>query len=100
MPWESVAEYYERSPLSYVGSIRTPTLVTVGEKDRITPVSQSIAYFTALRYVGVPSELLVFPDEPHGIRAHPSHQLSHLAETLGWFARYGGEPLRPAAFAR
>jgi hypothetical protein len=33
-------------------------------------------------------------------RAHPSHQLSHLAETLGWFARYGGEPLRPAAFAR
>jgi dipeptidyl aminopeptidase/acylaminoacyl peptidase len=64
----------------------------------VTPISQSILYFRALQYRGVPSELLVYPDEPHGIDAFPSHAMSHLAETLAWFARHGGPPLAPARF--
>jgi dipeptidyl aminopeptidase/acylaminoacyl peptidase len=97
-PWESPGDYFRRSPFARVGSVTTPTLVTIGTLDRVTPISQSILYFRALQYRGVPSELLVYPDEPHGIDAFPSHAMSHLAETLAWFARYGGPPLAPARF--
>ena len=97
-PWKSPADYFGRSPFAKVGSVTTPTLVTIGTLDRVTPISQSILYFRALRYRGIPSELLVYPDEPHGIRAFPSHAMSHIAETLAWFARYGGPPVLPPQF--
>ncbi len=97
-PWEAPGDYFRRSPYARVGSVTTPTLVTIGTLDRVTPISQSILYFRALQYRGVPSELLVYPDEPHGIDAFPSHAMSHIAETLSWFARYGGPPLVPPRF--
>jgi dipeptidyl aminopeptidase/acylaminoacyl peptidase len=96
LPWDAPDEYFRRSPYARVGNVTTPTLVTIGTSDRVTPISQSILYFNALQYRGVPSELLVFPDATHGIRTFPSHAMSHLAETLAWFARYGGPPLTPA----
>ena len=93
MPWEDPAEYVARAPLSRVGEVSTPTMVIIGERDRITPVSQSIAWFRALQLRGVPAELVVVPGAGHGISDTPSRAMSLMAETLGWFARHGGQPL-------
>lgn len=79
----------ERSPLTYVGTVQTPTMLIVGDQDRITPVSQSIMFFNALQYRGVPSQLQVVPGEPHGVRVRPSHEIGLIKATLDWFYRFG-----------
>jgi dipeptidyl aminopeptidase/acylaminoacyl peptidase len=94
-PWERPAEYIVRSPYAYVGQVTTPTMLVVGDHDRITPVSGSIAFFRALQIRGVPSELVVYPGAGHGINARPSNAMGHIAETLGWLARYGGPKVVP-----
>jgi dipeptidyl aminopeptidase/acylaminoacyl peptidase len=66
-PWERPAEYDRYSPHSRIGQWRTPTLVIHGERDFRVPVSEALALFEALQRRGVPSELLVFPDENHWI---------------------------------
>lgn len=90
-PWEDPAEYVGRSPYAQLGNVSTPTMLIAGADDRITPVSGAIAFFRGLQFRGVPSELVVYPGEGHGIDDTPSHLMGHIAETLGWLERHGGE---------
>jgi dipeptidyl aminopeptidase/acylaminoacyl peptidase len=92
-PWEDASEYVARSPYAQVGNVTTPTMIIVGERDRITPVSGSIAFFRALKVRGIESELVVYPGAAHGIDGVPSQAMGHIAETLGWLARHGGNPV-------
>jgi len=63
-PWTS--EDYERwSPCNFVAEFKTPALVITGELDYRCPYTQSLAYYTALQKMGVPSRLVVFPDAGH-----------------------------------
>ena len=55
------------SPHRHVARWRTPTLVIHGERDYRVPIAEALALFEALQHHGVPSELLVFPDEDHSI---------------------------------
>ncbi len=66
-PWERSGSYDLYSPHSRIADWRTPTLVIHGERDYRVPVSEALALFEALQRRGVPSELLVFPDENHWI---------------------------------
>ncbi len=93
-PWEQPAEYVSRSPYAFAGNVTTPTMLIVGDQDRITPISGSIAYFHALQMRGVASELVVYPGAAHGISDRPSNAMGHIADTLDWLARHGGEPVR------
>jgi dipeptidyl aminopeptidase/acylaminoacyl peptidase len=68
--------------------VKTPTLVITGEEDWRTPISESEQYYTALKLLGVDSALVRVPEEPHGIRARPSHHLSKMLHIVGWFERY------------
>ncbi|MEL7518013.1 MAG: S9 family peptidase [Pseudomonadota bacterium] len=62
------AEVYERwNPVNHVDKWETPMLVITGEKDFRVPYSQGLQSFTALQERGVPSQLLVFPDENHWV---------------------------------
>ncbi|MCG6116580.1 MAG: S9 family peptidase [Aquimonas sp.] len=88
MPWEDPMHYWNRSPLSLVGNVSTPTLLVTGEDDYRTPISETEQYYQALKLRGVPAAMLRIPGAAHGINARPSHMLAQVLNTLGWFERY------------
>ena len=68
-------------------ALRTPTLLTAGNHDRATPPGQAVEMFRALRARGVASDVVVYPDEGHGVRNFPA-ALDLTTRTLGWFERF------------
>jgi dipeptidyl aminopeptidase/acylaminoacyl peptidase len=69
-PWTNPESYRKWAPLTYaaeLGKFKTPTLVICGERDYRVPYTQSLEFFNALQRQGVPSKLMVFPDEGHWI---------------------------------
>jgi dipeptidyl aminopeptidase/acylaminoacyl peptidase len=86
-PWENLENYWKESAISRAGNISTPTLVTIGGADRRVPTTQGYELYRALVRLGVPAELLVFPEEPHGFR-QPKHKLTKVKAELRWIDRY------------
>ncbi|MGP8093466.1 MAG: S9 family peptidase, partial [Candidatus Sulfotelmatobacter sp.] len=90
-PWTS-ADYEKFSPLNYVKSFKTPTLVITGERDYRSPYTQSLEFYSALQKMDVPSRLIVYSNSGHW----PSWYEMTLYYTahLEWFHKYlgGGEP--------
>ncbi len=83
-PYWANPQMYERwSPSSFVQSFKTPTLVVQGERDYRVPIGQGLGMFTALQRRGVPSRLLVFPDENHWV-LKPGNSVRWYQEVLGW----------------
>jgi dipeptidyl aminopeptidase/acylaminoacyl peptidase len=89
-PWANAPTYEKLSPSNYVlefGKYRTPTLVIAGEQDFRVPYTQSLEFYTALQRQGVPSRLLLFPDEGHWI-LKPENSLFWYREVLGWLREH------------
>lgn len=92
-PWEDPMAYWNRSPLSLVGNVKTPTLVVVGAQDYRTPVSESEQYYAALQIRGVPTALVKVPGASHGgFTARPSQSAAKAAAILAWFEKYRVKP--------
>ncbi len=88
-PWEDPMSYWNRSPLSLVGNVKTPTLVVVGNEDYRTPVSESEQYYAALQIRGVPTALVKLPGASHGgFTSRPSQSAGKASAILAWFDRY------------
>ena len=88
-PWEDPMSYWQRSPLSLVGNVKTPTLVVVGSEDYRTPDSEAEQYYEALQLRGVPTEFVKVPGASHGgIAARPSQAAAKASAILAWFDRY------------
>lgn len=69
-PWDDnpvAKRHYANSPHKFVKNWNTPILITHGEMDYRVPVDQSMAAFNAAQALGVPSEMLLFPEENHWI---------------------------------
>ena len=66
-PYADPERFDRYAPLRHIEGWRTPTLIIHGERDYRCTVSEGLILFEALQYHGVPSELLVFPDENHWI---------------------------------
>ncbi len=66
-PYTDPVAFDRYSPSRYVANWKTPTLVIHGARDFRVPVNEGLALFEALQYHGVPSQLLIFPDEHHWI---------------------------------
>jgi dipeptidyl aminopeptidase/acylaminoacyl peptidase len=62
-------------------------LILHGEVDPMIPLSQARQYFRALRHYNVPTELVVYPREGHGLR-EPVHRKQAYARILAWYDRY------------
>ncbi len=89
LPWEDPMDYWNRSPLSLVGNVKTPTLVVVGSDDYRTPVSESEQYYAALQIRGVPTALVKVPGASHGgFTARPSQSAAKASAIVAWFDRY------------
>jgi dipeptidyl aminopeptidase/acylaminoacyl peptidase len=79
--------YEKHNPANHVLKWQTPMLVIHGEKDYRVPPEQGIANFTTLQRRGIPSQLLVFPDENHWVLKPQNSVLWH--ETVeAWLARW------------
>ena len=81
--------YDKLSPIRYIRQAKTPTFLYVGERDVETPAAQSLEYWHGLKQVGVPTELVIYQDEGHGIR-NPANLADREGRILGWFDRYLG----------
>jgi dipeptidyl aminopeptidase/acylaminoacyl peptidase len=89
LPWEDPLTYWKYSPLSVVGSVSTPTLVVVGDKDFRTPVSDAEQYYQALQLRGVETALIKVPGASHeGLAARPSQSAQRASAILAWFEKF------------
>jgi dipeptidyl aminopeptidase/acylaminoacyl peptidase len=89
-PWVAKENYDKWSPhlrAAEFGKYRTPTLVIHGELDFRVPYTQGLEFFTALQRQGVPSKLLIYPDEGHWILKPQNSELWY--KTFHeWLAQY------------
>ncbi len=88
LPWEDPQTYFDRSPLSLVGNVSTPTMLLTGEQDHRTPIPESEQYYTALKLNKVDTALVRIPGASHGIANRPSNLVAKVAAILSWFDRY------------
>jgi|HubBroStandDraft_6_1064221.scaffolds.fasta_scaffold42035_2 dipeptidyl aminopeptidase/acylaminoacyl peptidase len=89
-PWAKPEMYRKWSPSEYaaaLGKYKTPTLVVGGELDFRVPYNQDLEFFTALQVQGVPSKLVIFPDEGHWVLKPQNSELWY-ATFLDWVGRY------------
>lgn len=85
--YENFLGYLQRSPIYHIQRARTPTLLLHGERDESCPVGQAIEFHTALKWRGVPVELVIYPREGHGMD-EAAHRYDFLTRGLAWFDRY------------
>jgi dipeptidyl aminopeptidase/acylaminoacyl peptidase len=85
--WEDPSEYLKRSPIMYVGNVKTPTMLVHGENDNDVHITQAEEMYTALKMRGVDTVLVRYPREGHGIR-EPKHRVDNLQRVLDWFEKY------------
>jgi len=90
-PWEEFEHYWERSPLSLVGNVSTPTMLMTGEEDFRTPISESEQFYQALKLRGVDTALVRVPGASHGIAGRPSRLIGKVEHILNWFEKYSGK---------
>lgn len=86
-PWDEPEVYAKWSPHLHAKNFKTPTLVTHGELDFRVHFAESLQLFTALQRQGVPSRLVVFPDEGHVISG-PQNNVRWWKEIHRWLAMY------------
>ncbi|MFO1469179.1 MAG: S9 family peptidase [Steroidobacteraceae bacterium] len=81
------AGYARYNPVDHVKDWKTPTLVIHGQLDFRVPYAQGLSTYTALQRRGIPSELLVFPDENHWI-LKPANSMQWYEVVLDWLNRW------------
>ncbi len=85
-------EVYDRlSPIRSIKAAKTPTFIYVGERDVECPPAQSLEFWHGLKAMGVPTSLIIYEGEGHGIRK-PEHNLDLNARVVGWFDKYLSRP--------
>jgi len=91
-PWEpgGADKLWWHSPLRYADKVSTPTLFIHSEEDYRCWLAEGLQMFTALRYHGVPSRLVLFRGENHELSrsGKPKHRARRLQEIVDWFDRY------------
>ena len=88
-PWKVPGIYQNQSAIYYFDRIRTPTHIVAGTDDVRVPVSQNIIFERALKYLGVPSQLLLLPGEGHLLGENPWHGKIKVREEIQWLHLYG-----------
>jgi dipeptidyl aminopeptidase/acylaminoacyl peptidase len=78
---------WARSALRYVSKVKTPVMFIHGENDNDVPIAEAEQYYVALRDVGVPTVMVRYPREGHGLR-----EIAHIADSINrsivWYDRW------------
>ena len=78
---------WDRSPLAHLNNAQTPTLVVHGEKDLRVPIGQGQEIYNGLKLRNIPTEMVVYKRQPHGIRERAA-QIDYMNRTRNWFEKY------------
>jgi dipeptidyl aminopeptidase/acylaminoacyl peptidase len=99
-PWEARKTFDEQSPLNYLTNVKTPALIFHGEKDERVPLGQSLETYRTLKRLGATAQLIIYPDQGHGILT-PSYQLDKMRREFAWVEKYtAGTNVRRAVSSR
>ncbi|MEX2271572.1 MAG: S9 family peptidase [Vicinamibacterales bacterium] len=93
LPWDDPSEHLRRSPLTYVGNVKTPTMLMTGVNDLRTPMPQTEQFYSALKLRKVPTAMIRFNEEWHGTSSRPSNFMRTQLYLRYWFDKHK----RPAA---
>ncbi len=92
LPWKDLETYLHNSyAFLHADRIKTPTLFLCGEQDFNVPLLNSEQMYQALRSLGVPTQLVIYPGEHHGIRK-PSYLKDRMQRYLDWHGKYLNPP--------
>lgn len=84
-PWKAQDTWIKISyPFFHADRIKTPTLFMGGASDFNVPIIGGEQMYTALRTLGVETELVIYPNQFHGITT-PSYKIDRLRRYLGWY---------------
>jgi dipeptidyl aminopeptidase/acylaminoacyl peptidase len=88
-PWDAEARerMIKQSPLTYAGRVKTPTLFVHGEVDQRVPYEEAEQMYFALKRRGVPSKMIQYADQPHGIGGHWNN-VHRMLNELKWWDKY------------
>lgn len=89
-PWDNFEQLWDNSPLKYADKVKTPTLILHSEQDLRCDIDQGYQFFTALKYHGVETEMLMIRGESHGLSrdGRPKQRMERLKAMAGWFEKY------------
>jgi dipeptidyl aminopeptidase/acylaminoacyl peptidase len=87
LPYHDFDAYWNQSPLKYITRAKTPTMIHVVEGDPRVPSPQSVELHMALKQLGVPTELFMYPGNTHGI-PDPRNQLVKSVSEMAWMDYY------------
>ena len=89
-PWEDFENLWRQSPIRWISNAKTPTLVIHSEQDLRCDKEQGVQVYWALRSLGVDTELVLFPEESHGLSrgGRTDRRIARLGHILRWFDRY------------
>ena len=91
-PWENQELYWDRSPMKYVGNVKTPTMIMHGQVDTRVPIAQAQEFYQALVERKVPVDFVVYPRENHGF-TEPRHNMDRVRRYVRFFAKYLKTPV-------
>jgi acylaminoacyl-peptidase len=92
---KDIAEWERANPAAYADRWKVPILVIHGGRDFRVPTEQGIAAHNAARRAGVPTQLLIFPDENHWV-LKPQNSVQWYRAVEDWLDRWTGEPANPS----
>jgi dipeptidyl aminopeptidase/acylaminoacyl peptidase len=88
LPWEGLDTYLKISyPFFHADRIKTPTLFMCGEKDFNVPLINSEQMYQAVKSLGVPTQLVIYPGQFHGL-SKPSYSQDRLERMIEWYGKY------------
>jgi dipeptidyl aminopeptidase/acylaminoacyl peptidase len=92
VPWKNLDTYLHNSyAFLHADRIQTPTLFLCGDQDFNVPLLNSEQMYQALRSLGVPTQLIIYPGEHHGLRK-PTYLKDRMQRYLDWHGRYLNPP--------
>lgn len=87
-PWENIQKWLDVSyPFFKVNEIKTPIMFMASEADFNVPVVGAEQMYQAFKSVGIPTQLIIYPNQNHGIRV-PSYIVHRFNSHLEWFKKY------------
>ncbi len=87
LPYNNFDAYWDQSPIKYIAKAKTPTMIHVVEGDPRVPSPQSVELHMALKKLGVPTELFMYPGNSHGI-PDPRNRLVKSVSEMAWMDYY------------
>ena len=89
-PWDDLENYWRQSPIAGIGNAQTPTMLIHSESDLRCDKEQGEQVFVALKKLGVDAEMILFPEESHGLSraGRTDRRIERLTHMLRWFETY------------